>query len=260
MDIHPEVAATSYGIFTPLLRAIDKFAVTRAHRVVVLSDEMRSTLEAIRNHNRPLSNTIVIPCLTQVNNSPAQTERASANEKISIIFAGNIGEFQALPSIVEGLRRSGQKNVDITLIGRGKMLSQLISQVKEAGLENQISFEDFMSSDELALRMASVDFGLVSLSKGVSRYAFPSKFTTLLSQGLPILVIADENSDLASIVKNWRIGITATQDPGEIAEAFKRISDSRPHLEQMRSQVQRCFREKFSDTVILEQWETILKI
>jgi hypothetical protein len=48
--------------------------------------------------------------------------------------------------------------------------------------------------------------GLVSLSPGLSRYAFPSKVWTYLSADLPILGLVERESDLDRFVSAERLG------------------------------------------------------
>lgn len=227
-DIHPEISRISGGkmggkILSYIFEKLDNQTLTRSHRIVVLSEDMADTLKKRGIPNLPINiiNNVSLeanmnePCLK---NATKELKR----EKI-IIFAGNLGRFQNLIKITQGLSLSLEKHRDMHLIflGDGEMEAEL---KLKWGSHPQISFLPFLPFSEAKQIIQNADIGIVSILPGIQRAAYPSKIVTYLSLGLPVLLLADPNSGLAKDLTQLELAEVPVDDSAEAtSEALERL-------------------------------------
>lgn len=138
-----------------------------------------------------------------------------------VVFAGNIGSVQAVPSIIEaaGLLRD-LPEVRLVLIGSGSMSRWVQDQQRALRLDNLVTFGRLpMSAMPSVYRQAGAL--LVTLKKDdvISR-TVPSKLQAYLAAGRP--VIAALAGEGAQIVSDARAGLTCTPDDGAaLAETIR---------------------------------------
>jgi hypothetical protein len=63
--------------------------------------------------------------------------------------------------------------------------------------------------------------GVVTLDKTMEHYSVPSKTASYLNEGVPILNFSSQNSEVYSIVENYKIGINVL--PNELDTTYKEI-------------------------------------
>jgi glycosyltransferase involved in cell wall biosynthesis len=222
-DLHPESLALVGTIRQPWLLAVlgslDRMATRRALRRVVLSDDMGRALQA-RRGCRDLDYTVLN------NFDPGEADPAADAETpallpgagIRVLFAGNLGLFQGLEQVVDAFAALGEQNdICLILLGDGALL------------------------------------GLVSLSGGVIRYAYPSKVMTYLDAGLPLLAIVEPDSELARMIVEEDIGFVCA--PGATAQLTQLLREVRvKSRETLRARCQALAVERFSRERALRQW------
>lgn len=261
MDIHPEIGRISGEFRNPTLfrtlQRMDEWSCRQAARVVVLSDDMAAALR-----QRPEAG---IPNILVINNFSLPTfdhksEQESVLEKspeiCRILFAGNIGRFQGLEAFIDAMAHlAHRKDVELVFLGEGSALPGL---QKRAATDNRIKFVPHQAINIAKAWMRSADLGIVSLSPGIYRYAFPSKTMTYLEEGLPLLTAVEQDSELARFVTNHQIGIVVTpNDPGRMAAEIEKLLDNPDHVALMRQQASKAADESFSQHAILPRWSAL---
>jgi glycosyltransferase involved in cell wall biosynthesis len=165
-----------------------------------------------------------------INNPPlnADAERAQPPANLRkprgtrrVIFAGNLGRFQNLPLLAEGVARcfSEHPELELMFLGDGVALPEL---KREWGEHPQVRFAPFMPFAQAREIIADADIGLVSLSPNIYRVAFPSKVATYLDLGLKILALVEPKSEMAKELVATRAGAVPSARTAEaIASALK---------------------------------------
>ncbi|WP_298436739.1 glycosyltransferase family 4 protein [uncultured Jannaschia sp.] len=224
-DVHPEASRISGGLVgrSPvydMLRVLDTRTLKRSDAIVTLSEDMAQTIRA-----RGAS----IPDVTILNNFTLDAPSGHApvppdSGRRRAIFAGNMGRFQDLPVLLEGLSLALDRSPDweVVLMGDGALRADLRARF---GDHPRIRFLDRRPYAEAEPIIAGADIGLVSLRSGIEAVAYPSKTETYLGLGLPVLVLADPERALASDIEGKGLGrVTATRDPEDIAAAFAALT------------------------------------
>ena len=99
------------------------------------------------------------------------------------------------------------------------------------------------------------DLGVVSLTPGVIAAAYPSKTMTYLRHGCPILALVEPDSELATMVEEARIGISASQRSATDAAGRAARPGGRPDTARRRAERARAvYDERFARERQLARW------
>jgi glycosyltransferase involved in cell wall biosynthesis len=259
-DVHPEVSvhaggALGRGIPLKLLRGLDNQALRRAAAIVVLSEDMANTVRQ-RGIAKDLPihtiNNFLLPNFAETGNPPAELRKPP--EKRRFIFAGNLGRFQNLDLLVEGVVACLERHPDteLLLLGEGEA---------KAGLEMrwgdhpQVRFGPFVPFAQARELIAEADVGLVSLAPDIYRVSYPSKVLTYIGLGLPMLALLEPESQLAREIEENGLGaVPMSATPAAVADAADRLLAGAAD----RRAVEAYHRGKCAEDKILRQWDALL--
>ncbi len=102
------------------------------------------------------------------------------------------------------------------------------------------------------------DWGLVSLTAGVIRYAYPSKTATYLSEALPLLAAVEPGSALARDVDAWGVGVhLPLDDPSQTAAVLASLPTGREH-DEARRRARETWDREFTVEGRLARWDALL--
>ena len=115
-----------------------------------------------------------------------------SDDRLNVVFTGNIGSAQNLTEVMEALSRSGvQSSYNFVFIGSGRMLEGLIALSRDKGLEGNVKFIGRRSASELPAYYEQADFLLLPLkSNPVFDLTIPAKLQTYMMAGKPIMAMA----------------------------------------------------------------------
>jgi glycosyltransferase involved in cell wall biosynthesis len=267
MDIHPEVAVVTgmmpWNAVTRLLQKLDQWVCRRADRVQVLSRDMAAAYRDRRPNGESVP-LVIIPNFgieEFKNQSRTATERKGTGESESlfqILFAGNLGRFQALHEVIEAMTLlRNEPHLRLTLVGSGVLETRLKQMVRDRGLSN-VEFQAYQAIDVARRMIRESDLCLVSLAPEVFRYAFPSKTTTIMAEGTPILAVVEQESELASMVAEKDLGWTCGQTPLAIADSIREAYRKRSQIPEMRKHIREIYAAELSADTVLPQWSQLL--
>lgn len=180
--------------------------------------------------------------------------------KFVILFAGNIGTSQDMPTIVraaEILKRSDR--IAIVIVGDGLALKECKDLAKKNELKN-IFFIGRKPLETMPYYFSKSDVLLVSL---VDTFLFsitiPSKIQTYLVSKKPIL--ASLNGEGGKLISDWKAGVQVNaSSPHDLASAILNLSkmDS-GSLREMGEHAYSCYKNLFDREKLITQLEKILQ-
>ena len=270
MDLYPEIAIASGhappGIVARVARAIDSRTIARSAKTVVLSEDMRQTIAA---RGAPVENTHVQNNFTIDSFEPDVSPRVGLpvdlqpTDRFRLLFAGNVGRFQGLPELIAGFaldrERSESADTELVFLGAGAAREQLRQQAEHLGITNFVRFVDHQPLEVAMEAMKAADLAVVSLGPELIRSAYPSKTVMYLEMGCRILAIVEEDSELANLVADNRLGTTA--QPGDVEAIADAIQNERERLvcegdgERARTLASR----HFAAETVLPQWSDLMR-
>jgi len=229
-DIHPEVSFYSggrlgRGLPAWILRWLDNQTLRRADAIVTLSADMAETLRARGLTNLPI-HIINNPPLEADEAIPPPAELQKPDGTVRVIFAGNLGRFQNLPLLAEGVALcfDDHPELELMFLGDGVALPELKARW---GGHPQVRFAPFLPFAQARDLIATADIGLVSLQSGMHRVASPSKVQTYAALGLPMVALVDPGSKLAADIESKGLGCVARSATAKgVRDAVKKLLDA----------------------------------
>jgi len=266
MDIHPEIGKIS-GEFSNkwlfnFLQETDSKTCRYAERVIVLSEDMKDAILERGNNEKCRIDVIQNFNLNEkIEQTIIHDEKFTKKEDVfRLIFAGNIGRFQGLDILVDAfLELNNLENIELVFLGEGKMKSKLKEKVAKAGAKN-IRFIPHQPVEVANKIIKTADLGIVSLSPGIYRYAYPTKIIAYLSVGCPLLVMVESESALASFIKTNQIGINIDlNDKLALKSIINDLNKDRKAFAEMRKNAILTYEKFYNETLVLDKWSSLFK-
>lgn len=227
-DLWPDtLAATGMINNKKVLNIVDNvcdFVYKRAAKIVVLSPGFRSRL---LSKNVPESKVEVIynwcnePAL---NNYEECSVKLPANDRLNLVFAGNLGLAQGLPAIIKAAKIVMEKSLEVNIVflGDGVAKQDAIYQAKELMLDN-VFFLPRVPMTQVGGILNKSDMLLVHLNdEELFRITIPSRTQANLAVGKPIIM--GVSGDAADLVEKSGSGVTCIPNsPESLASAIETL-------------------------------------
>ena len=262
-DLYPELAAYAgmwprKGLLYRTLAPIERRTRQRAAALVILSGDMAKTAAALAPGARiKVINNFMLEAFSDAG-AATRRERPGSSGRITIGFAGNIGQFQALEAVVEAFGRlPAEMPLELELMGDGEAKRSLMQQAQG---RSSVRFLPHRSFAEARPLIGAYDLGLVSIEPDIYRVAYPSKTLTYLGLGVPLLAIIEPESELARMIEKEGLGFVIGQrDSAAIAARLAEVAASTDELPAMRRRAQMYYDKVMSSNARLDQWSALLK-
>lgn len=232
-DVFPEIAVELGRLGNPLvvrsLSSLVGFGLSHATRVVAIGETMRTRLieKGVR-----ADRVVVIPNwvdTTEITPQPEDNAWAREHElagKFVVMHSGNVGYAQDLDVLVRSATfLRDLDDLRFVIIGNGARKLDLIALAERLDTPNVLFFP-YQERDLLSESLSTADVHFIGLGKGLSGYIVPSRMNGVLSAGRPVIVAAEEESEIVRVVKEAQCGITI--EPGRpelLAVAIRNARD-----------------------------------
>ena len=263
-DLYPEI-----GVRTGVLRAgnlicrlmdhINKCVFRRADAVVALSNEMREFI--LKNREIAPERVHVIPnwyedrgiLYTDKSDNPFRKE---TKDRFVVSYLGNMGTAQDMETVCEAVRLLKEDpNVFFLFAGHGNKLDvvrQALSDVPNCKICDFLHGQDFQNALQIS------DCALISLEKGITGLAVPSKTYSYMMYGIPLLAVMDEGD----IVSDIEAGAGCWARNGEsekLAELIRDLAANPEKVEKMRQTCRQLYLEKYTTDICTEKYVSLLR-
>ena len=265
MDLHPEAGKISEDFSNPILysilRKIDNWSCSRANPVVVHSLDMKNTLLSRNGGNKlkiEIINNFSIPT-ERLNKLNSKTNFNSEDKKLIIIFAGNLGRFQSLETVIEAMIfLKSIRDIELIIVGNGSAKANLAYKIKKTGVNVRLFDQQPLNITKDMINKA--DIGLVSLSSNIYKYGYPSKIMTYLEQGTPIVAVLEKESEIVKLMEHENYGFCISAlEPKKISQLFIKLAENNSWKSKMNNNAISAYEKYFSINKILSKWSDILK-
>ncbi|TLG80942.1 glycosyltransferase family 4 protein [Vagococcus zengguangii] len=199
--------------------------------------------------------------INQLNNK--EKYNIKNNDGLSITYAGNIGEAQALttlPQVALLLKNNSQK-VCFNIIGDGRDKENLIKKINELDVNDYFNFIEKQPAEEIKNYLALSDVAFISLSDNpIFSLTIPAKMQSIMACGRPIL--ANSNGVVQTLIDEAECGFYA--DSGEVEQLYlaieKFISTDKSELVRMGKNAEVYYKNKFEKKSLLDEMDTYLEV
>ena len=270
-DIYPDIAIRlgylkESSFIVKIWNKINYMILKNAEEIIVLGEYMAEILEKkylpidnikIKIIHNWADEKIILPLKKEDN---WFVKRYNLENKLVILYSGNIGLFQDLKTIIKAAERL--KNYDdiiFLFIGDGGGLNELKKIVEEKYLTNVI-FLPYQPKDYLPYSLTSSDISIVALEKGVEGLAVPCIIYGILASGRAILGLIGENCEVADIIANAECGFRVNQgDVDTFVKKIKYIYENLEILKTMGKNSRRYFERHFTRSQMTRKYYEIIE-
>ena len=226
-DIYPECLLTKGSfpsfikkIIKTVLLPIDKYCQKHAAKVRTISNEMADYLSSSRGIKR---SSYVIVNNWQNDEDFADIETNKSNDPIIFEYVGSINVHANVDMMIKAFKVADIPGSELRIYGGGNQKEVCQNIVKELQMNN-VSF-DFVSRAEIPHVQASADVLLLALPKGNGGLCLPSKLTSYMLSGKPVIASIDKDSATNRIIEEEHCGYVVESDNEvAMADAFKRFA------------------------------------
>lgn len=219
-DIWPDVLVHTKTLSAkhPLVRFwryLNRKVFVRAEKVFTISEGLAKALEAYV----PREKIVIVPLWADTNflkPLPKAENRFLREQgldgKFVVMYSGNIGNTHPVEKLVDvaaALRE--HEDIAFIIIGEGGKKELVKKRIAETGVKN-VRLLPYQPRETLPYSLAAADIGVITLEVNASQVSVPSKTYSSLAVGVPLLCLAGENSELATLVRTHGVGGIFTPD------------------------------------------------
>jgi colanic acid biosynthesis glycosyl transferase WcaI len=227
-DMYPDMAVGG-GIVEPGLLAriwekLHRWALRRATRVIVLGEDMRARIVA--KGINPAGVEIVrdgVDILRPDERQPPLDDEIirtiRGDYKFVLLHAGNLGFYGAWKTLITAVRDLEADGVGLVFVGEGAQRAHIEALARET---KNVRFLPFFPANQIPSVLAAPDAHVITVKRGLEGVVVPSKMYGILAAGKPIIAVAREETDAASLGAKLGFAVFADpDDPDKVASAIR---------------------------------------
>ena len=178
----------------------------------------------------------------------------------TVVFAGNIGEAQDMPAVLDAVDRlKDNASIRWVIVGDGRKSDWLQAEVARRGLDKQVLLPGRFPVERMPSFYAHADALLVSLKRDpVFSMTIPGKVQSYLMAGIPLLGMLDGEG--AAVIRDAQAGLTCEAGDGSgLAQAVLALA-AMPTAErnQMGLNGRNYAQQEFGRTELMDRLEALL--
>lgn len=213
------------GYLTGLLQRLENWIYRQADLVCSISPTMNENIRKKGVHSDKLK---LVPNWIDVRMAEVAAQKggfikqhSDLADKFLVAYAGNIGMKQGIDVLLRVAKRiEATPDVHFLIIGEGSDKQHLMEIAKDLKLTN-VTFLPFMNHVQYQTMLSDVDVVFVAQRSGAGNNFFPSKLLGLMARSKALLVAADADSELASVIRSSDCGLVCSYD--DIDEIAKNV-------------------------------------
>ncbi len=266
LDLWPETLAAIGVVKHPkALSAVAQMVRFIYNRCTLVLGQSRSFLPSIASHCDDPSKVRYFPSWAEdVFQEPVDEpvrEIPPAPGTLSILFAGNVGDAQDFPTILDAADRLKHRNdIRWLIVGDGRRSTWVSEQVQARGLGDRVLLLGRYPVERMPAFYAKADALLVSLKKDPTfSMTIPGKVQSYLAAGRPIIGMLDGEG--ADVIKRAGAGLVCPAgDSAALAQTIQRFAQTPPEARRkMGKQGQAYAKAEFDRNPLVTRLLTLLE-
>lgn len=234
LDLWPETLSAIGVVKHPkALTAVAKLVRFIYNRCTLVLGQSRSFLPSIARHCDDPSKVRYFPSWAEdVFQEPVDEpvrEIPPSPGTLSILFAGNVGDAQDFPAILDAAESLKHRNdIRWLIVGDGRRSIWLSEQVQARGLGDRVFLLGRFPVERMPAFYAYADALLVSLKKDPTfSMTIPGKVQSYLAAGRPVIGMLDGEG--ADVIKRAGAGLVSPAGDGAaLAQSIKQFAETSP--------------------------------
>lgn len=275
MDLYPDVLVATgvlheKSLVTKVLESLNRFALRRADRVVVLGRCMEDRVGAKgvdMSHVRriPVWSEIFTEAAEGIDPSEAHGNNAYRREwqvgdRTLVMYSGNFGIGHDVETFARAAKLlEADDNIMFAFVGGGKRKDELLRAMRAMKLERFVE-ADYQPRERLGELLSAADIHLASMRPGWEGVMVPSKIFGTLGAGRPVVWVGGARSEVASVIRDADCGITVTPgDADALAAAIRKLAGDPALRNAMGTRARQTMIERWGMQHALAKWRSMLE-
>jgi glycosyltransferase involved in cell wall biosynthesis len=188
-------------------------------------------------------------------------ETADSRDTFNVLFAGNIGEAQDFPAILDAVELlRDHENIRWLIVGDGRAASWVATEIQRRGLERNVRMLGRHPLERMPSFFAAADALLVSLKRDpVFAMTIPGKVQSYLAASVPLIGMLDGEG--SRVIEESGAGfVSAAGDSAGLAQSVLRLAAlSHEERERMGERGAAYCRREFDRDTLLSQLESWMR-
>lgn len=214
-DIYPECLFTNKnypGIVNSIIKSIllpfDRYYQKHAACVRTISDEMRDYLSSTRGV--PSENYLVVNNWQNDEDFLKDYNARDDDGKLVFAYVGSINGHANVDLMIKAFVESKIDNAEFRIYGGGNKKDYCVELVKQLCAKN--IFFDMVSREKVAFFESQADVLVLALPEGNGNLCLPSKMTSYMLSGKPVLASVDKDSATTRYIHESDCGVAVKPD------------------------------------------------
>jgi colanic acid biosynthesis glycosyl transferase WcaI len=257
-DVYPDVlVATGLtrggSVLFRVVAAANRRLFRRMKTIIALGEDMKRLLES----RAPGVPVVVIPNWGDTGSIVPLPRRS--DDEFVIQYSGNMGRTHDLALLVAAAERLRDRpQFRFVLIGSGAKRDWVLQTVNERALTNVVLPAPAPRAD-LNEQLAACDVATIAFVPGMAGISVPSRMYNVLASGRPMIVAADRDSELATVVREERVGIAV--EPGDVdgfVRAVETLAADRALREEFAARARQLVLERYTYEIVRDQYVKLM--
>lgn len=177
--------------------------------------------------------------------------------KLVFQFAGNLGNAQGIENLLAAIELCNNPDIHFLFIGGGAKYSMIKSFSETHSNVTLLTFRDRSEQNDF---LNTCDISIITLADGMLGLGVPSKSYNIMASGKPILIIADEGSEISLCVREYDLGWVVTPNtPKALSDAFEKCYIDKNNLFKKKIMARKVAEEVFAKEIVLEHYYNLFK-
>ena len=232
------------------MAVIESAVLRRADAVVTIHDRFRRNVVDILKCDparvHVVRNWTHLPESASVDRVKVRSRMGWNDDELIVLHAGNMGVKQGLENVISAARLADERHrpIRFVMLGGGNQRDRLVALGQGV---DRLEFVDPLPDEAFQEVLGAADVLLVNEKPGVSSMSVPSKLTSYMGTGLPVLAATDRGSVTEEEIRTSGAGLTVPAGDADalLAAADELHSDPQKRIEY--GQVGLQFRQRHFD-------------
>ena len=265
-DVYPDVLAVSglidrTGVFARSLGRLSRWLFRSARRTIVLGRDMKRRVEMAMGLSS--ASVTIIPNWADADtvHPASRADNALLAElglidKFVVQYAGNMGYTHGLECLVDAMEKLRSEDVFFLFIGSGVKKAWLETTVRQRALPGRVLGNRPRSDQPNFLN--ACDISIITFMPGMAGVSVPSRMYNILAAGKAIIAVADDDSELAMVIREDRLGwVVPPGDADGIVQAVL-VARQQPDVLMEMGRRARAVAERHSLSSVVEAYRGLL--
>jgi glycosyltransferase involved in cell wall biosynthesis len=265
-DVFPENFVSSgilnqNGIIYKIAKSAFDWAYGQSDQLIVIGRDMKELINVKTNNSAPvdvISNWAIKNEVVPTSKKDNELVKSLGwQNKIVFTFFGNIGRLQGIDNLLKAIDKVTAENAAFLFLGGGHKAHLLEKYIIQNPYKN-ICYLGQIDDKNKSIGLNACDVSLVSLGEGMLGLGVPSKSYFSMAAGKPLLIIADQLSEISMLVNEVGIGWECEPgNPEKLAFLIDVICNER--LYERTNDVRMYFENNFTESIILKKFENVFE-